>query len=92
MYLEGLHHLAHHHYEQGDYERAIRLSQRALAEDWCAEALQRVLMACYVAQGQRHLAVRQYQTYVATLQADFGLAPSADLQAFYRQLVATTAR
>jgi hypothetical protein len=69
---------------------ALRLSQRALAQDGCDEALHRIVMACYVAQGLRHLAVRQYQTYVATLQAEFELSPSDELQTFYRHVVAAT--
>jgi hypothetical protein len=49
-----------------------------------------MLMACYMGQGLRHLAVRQFQICVNALKTELGLAPSEDLEAFYRRTVAAT--
>jgi DNA-binding SARP family transcriptional activator len=88
MYLEALHRLARHHYERGESPPAILLCQRALAEESCDEEAHQLLMACYVAQGLRHLAVRQYQICANVLKTELGLAPSEELEAFYRRAVA----
>lgn len=87
MYLEALHRLARHHYERGEHPSAILLCQRALAEESCDEESHQMLMACYLAQGLRHLAVRQYQICASTLKAELGLAPSEELESFYRRSV-----
>jgi DNA-binding SARP family transcriptional activator len=87
MYLGALHRLARHYHERGDHSATIRVCQRALAQEDCDEESHRLLLACYGAQGLRHLAVRQYQLYVHTLQTELGLSPSAEMVAFYRQIV-----
>lgn len=88
MYLEALHWLARYHQERGEHPAAILLCQRALAEESCDEEAHQGLMASYVAQGLRHLAVRQYQICASTLKAELGLAPSEELESFYRRVVA----
>jgi DNA-binding SARP family transcriptional activator len=89
VYLEALHRLARHHYERHDCPTAIILCQRALVYESCDEEAHHLLMACYVAQSLRHLAVRQYQICVTALKTELGLTPSDELEAFYRQLAAT---
>jgi DNA-binding SARP family transcriptional activator len=88
MYLEALHQLARHHYERGEHPAAILLCQRALAEESCDEETHQLLIACYVAQGLRHLAVRQYQICANALKTELGLTPSEEFEAFYRRVVA----
>jgi DNA-binding SARP family transcriptional activator len=88
MYLEALHRLARHHVERGEHPAAILLGQRALAEESCDEESHQMLMACYMAQGLRHLAVRQYQICTNALKTELGLNPSEELEAFYRRVVA----
>jgi DNA-binding SARP family transcriptional activator len=88
MYLEALHRLARHHTDRGEYPAAIMLCQRALAEESCDEESHQLLMACYLAQGLRHLAVRQYQICANVLKTELGLAPSEEIEAFYRRAVA----
>jgi DNA-binding SARP family transcriptional activator len=87
MYLGALHRLARHHHERGDHATAIMVCQRALAQEDCDEESHRLLLACYGAQGLRHLAVRQYQLYVNTLKTELGLAPSAEMEAFVHRIV-----
>jgi DNA-binding SARP family transcriptional activator len=87
MYLGALHSLAHSYHDRGDHSAAIMVCQRALAQEDCDEESHRLLLACYGAQGLRHLAVRQYQLYVHTLQSELGLSPSAEMVAYYQQIV-----
>ena len=86
MYLRALHRLAHYYHEHGDHSAAIMICQRALVQEDCDEESHRLLLARYGAQGLRHLAVRQYQLYVHTLQTELGLAPSAEMELFYHQV------
>jgi DNA-binding SARP family transcriptional activator len=88
MYLEALHWLARYHFERNEYPMVTMLCQRALAEEGCDEDSHQLLMASYMAQGLRHLAVRQFQICTNTLKTELGLAPSEDLAAFYRRVVA----
>jgi DNA-binding SARP family transcriptional activator len=89
MHLEALHRLARHHVERGEHSAAILLCQRALAEESCDEEAHQTLMACYMAQGLRHLAVRQFQICANALRIELGLTPSEELEAFYRRVVAS---
>jgi DNA-binding SARP family transcriptional activator len=89
MYLEALHWLARYHHDRGEHPAAILLCQRALAEESCDEEAHQLLMACYLAQGLRHLAVRQYLLCVNALKTELGLVPSDELETFYRRAVAT---
>jgi len=86
MYLEALHRLARYHFERNEHPMVIMLCQRALAEESCDEDSHQLLMASYMAQGLRHLAVRQFQVCTNTLKTELGLAPSEDLMAFYRRV------
>jgi DNA-binding SARP family transcriptional activator len=88
MYLEALHRLVRHHVERGEHPAAILLCQRALVEESCDEESHHMLMACYMAQGLRHLAVRQFQICANALKTELGLTPSEELEAFYRRVVA----
>lgn len=88
LYLEALHHLARYHYDRGEHTTAILLGQRALAHESCDEESHRLLMACYMAQGLRHLAVRQFQLCASALKTELGVSPSDELESFYRRVVA----
>ena len=64
--------------ERQEYSAAIVLCQKELSLDRCDEDAHRHLMRCYDAQGQRHLALRQFRACVEALRADFNLAPSPE--------------
>jgi len=64
--------------ERHEYSAAIVLCQKALTLDRCDEDAHRRLMQCYEAQGQRHLALRQFRACAEALRADFDLAPSEE--------------
>ncbi len=90
MYLEALHRLARYYYENDDHPGAIMFCRRALACDSCDEEAHLMLMQCYMAQNLRHLAVRQYQICIRSLEHELGLLPSDKLETFYRQAVAAS--
>ncbi len=83
MYLDIADRLSEYYVQQGEYTAAVALCQKVLARDNCYEEAHRRLMRCYLAQGQRHLAVRQYQTCAEALKEELDLTPSEDTVALY---------
>jgi DNA-binding SARP family transcriptional activator len=74
--------------EKGQYAAAAPLCQKILSKDRTYETAHRQLMQCYLAQGLRHLAVRQYQTCVRTLREELAIQPSNETAALYKQALA----
>jgi DNA-binding SARP family transcriptional activator len=70
--------LASGYIERQEYSAAIALCQKELSLDRCDEDAHRRLMRCYDAQGQRHLALRQFQACAEALRAEFNLAPGPE--------------
>jgi DNA-binding SARP family transcriptional activator len=89
MYLDIANCLSGYYVQQGEYTPAIALCQKVLAQDNCHEETHRRLMQCYLAQGQRHLAVRQYQTCVEALKEELDLTPSKETVALYQRIIIT---
>ncbi len=88
MYLELLGQLSVYHFEQKQYYAAIILCQKTLAKDNCAEQAYRCLIECYLAQGQRQLAAREYLNCVQVLKKELNLPPSEETRALYQQILA----
>lgn len=78
MYLRTVDRLAGYYLERGETIAASAISQKALARDPYNESAHRRLMHCYMALGQRHLAVRQFQTCVRLLAEELNLEPSRE--------------
>jgi DNA-binding SARP family transcriptional activator len=89
MYLDIADRLSEYYVQQGEHTAAVALCQKILARDNCYEGAHRRLMRCYLAQGQRHLAVRQYQTCVEALRAELDLTSSEETVALYRHITST---
>lgn len=87
-YLDIADRLAEYYVQLGEWPAAIALCHRILDRDHCYERAHRRLMRCYAAQGQRHLAIRQYQVCVDALEAELDVAPLPETVELYRQLVA----
>jgi DNA-binding SARP family transcriptional activator len=85
-YLSIADRLSAHYAQQGEYTPAMALCQKVLVKDNCCEKAHRRLMQCYLAQGQRHLAVRQYQACVEVLKEEFDLQPSEETVALYHHI------
>lgn len=86
LYLQIADRLSDYYQDQGQFGAAVTLCQKALRQDDCHEAAHQHLMACYLALGQRHLALRQYRLCVQKLQAELDLPPSSETQALYQQI------
>lgn len=86
-YLEIADQLSRYYVQRSEYTAAIALCQKILMRDKCEERTHRRLIQCYMALGQRHLAVRQYQTCVEVLKVELDLEPSAETITLYRQIL-----
>lgn len=87
LYLEIADKLSHYYFEQQQYTAAVSQCQRILLVDNCYEPAHRLLIECYLSQGQRHMAVRQYQACVQALKETLGLSPSEKTRLVYRKLI-----
>ena len=86
IYLELVDQLSETYLQQGKYPETIALCQKMLAQDNCHEEAHRRLMRCYQIQGQRHLAVRQYQLCVQALRIELDVSPLPETQKLYEQI------
>jgi DNA-binding SARP family transcriptional activator len=85
-YLNLLARLADFHFSQADYAHTIALAQRLLTVDPCREDAHRLIMRCYLRQGQRAQALRQFQLCAQVLRSEFDAAPEPATAALYEQI------
>jgi DNA-binding SARP family transcriptional activator len=85
-YLTLLARLSDHYYAQENYAACLECALRMLASDPCREDAYRVAMRCYVRQGERTQALRQYGVCERVLQAEFGATPEPATVALYDQI------
>jgi DNA-binding SARP family transcriptional activator len=85
-YLDILDRLSQIHFDQGQYANCITLCQLALRRDACREDIHCLLMRCYSRQGQRHLALRQYQICVEALRTELEVDPTSETTQLYEQI------
>jgi DNA-binding SARP family transcriptional activator len=71
----------------GAYEESLAYGQQILSYDPLREEIHRDMIRLYLESGQRALAVRQYERCRETLAAELGIAPMAETQALYAQIV-----
>ncbi len=86
-YLEALDRSSQISYTRKQYSASIELCQRLLIADDCREDAHCRLMRCYVQQGQYHLAIRQYQTCVETLERELGVDPAPSTRELYERIL-----
>jgi DNA-binding SARP family transcriptional activator len=90
IYMQIANSLSRHYVQQGGHTAAIALCRKILALDSCCEEAHRRLIRCYLAQGQRHLAIRQYQACAQVLREELDLAPCEQTMALYRHIPSGT--
>jgi DNA-binding SARP family transcriptional activator len=90
LYLKSLIYLLQFHGFRGAYEKAIAYGQQVLALDPLREEIHRELIRLYWKNGQRALAVRQYETCRSILAKELRIAPLEDTQRLYTQIVKRT--
>jgi two-component SAPR family response regulator len=86
IYMQIANCLGKYYVQQGGHTAAIALCRKILALDNCCEEAHRRLMQCYLAQGQRHLAVRQYQACAQALKDELDLTPCERTMALYERI------
>jgi DNA-binding SARP family transcriptional activator len=87
LYLSSLERLMAYHQQQGTYAESLSCGQLILQTDPLREDIHRALMRLYSGQGQRALAVRQYEVCRNLLAAELGIVPLAETQTLYAQIV-----
>ena len=85
-YLDTLDHLSQIYFNQERYAACITICQLILSRDRCREDAHCLLMRCYSRQGQYHLALRQYQTCVASLRAELDVDSASETTKLYEQI------
>jgi DNA-binding SARP family transcriptional activator len=86
-HLDILDRLSQHYFDQGQLGTAISFCQKILAEDNCREDAHRRLMQCYMYQGQRHLALRQYHLCVEALKRELDAPPMPATLELHQQIL-----
>jgi DNA-binding SARP family transcriptional activator len=86
LYLSTAERLSNLYYHDNQYAAVAYICKKVLSKDTCYEAAHRRLMQCYIAQGQRHLAVRQYQICIQSLKEELNMSPSKETVALYSQI------
>src|SRR2546427_3954930 len=79
--------LAAHARDAREYTRAISLLTPLLAQDPADEQVHRELMHLYALEGRRHEALRQYQTCVDALAAEFAVPPDPETTLLYTRIM-----
>jgi len=74
-YLDTLDRLSQIYFTQEHYAACITVCQLILISDRCREDAHCLLMRCYSRQGQRHLAIRQFQACLGALREELDVEP-----------------
>ncbi len=88
IYLESVDRLTQYYLKRGEYTTVVTLCKRVLTRDNCDETMHKRLMESYFAQGQRNLAVRQYQNCLRALKEELDLPPSEEIVELYQRIIA----
>lgn len=88
MYLEARRQLAQIAWNAEDWNESADHWRQMLRLDNCLEEAHYGLIRCYVRQGKRGMALRQYQACQDILQEELGVQPGQALQNLYQRLTA----
>jgi LuxR family transcriptional regulator, maltose regulon positive regulatory protein len=91
-YLDAHRHLAQIAWRAGEIDESATYWQQLLAVDMGQEDAHYGLMRCYLRQGKRSLALRQYQRCRESLLQELGVEPGPNIQQFYQHLVESPRR
>lgn len=86
LLASALERLLRFHSRQEEFDRAIAYGRRFVALDPLHETAHRALIELYARNDQHAAALRQYQVYRETLDAELGIEPSAEIAALYHQI------
>lgn len=86
-YMDAHHQLAMIAWRREDWDDSLLHWQRLLSLDICDETAHYGIMRCYLQQGKRELALRQFQSCSQILKEELSTTPKASLQKLYRSIV-----
>jgi DNA-binding SARP family transcriptional activator len=85
-YLDTLDRLSQMYFDQERFAPCIMVCQQLVTHDSCREDAHCRLMRCYSRQGQRYLALRQYQVCAEALRAELDVEPDTATTQLYEQI------
>ena len=86
QYLGALSELAHWCMDEGSYDQALELCEKALQKDNYYEEIYRLMMKCYSLLGQPARVSQVYQRCAMVLGEELGVEPAAETVALYQEL------
>jgi DNA-binding SARP family transcriptional activator len=87
LYLSAATRLTEYHFQKKDFSSAISIAQRVLQKDPCEENAHQILMRCFHSQGQRQLAIRQYEICCQVLRDELDVEPSSRTRQFFSEIL-----
>jgi ATP/maltotriose-dependent transcriptional regulator MalT/DNA-binding SARP family transcriptional activator len=87
-FVDAHHQLALIAWRREDWEGSLLHWQRLLLIDSCYEVAHYNIMRCYLQQGKRELALRQFQRCSLNLQEELHIAPGTLVQELYQSILA----
>ena len=88
VYLSSLVHLMHYYKRHAAYEKSLACGQQILHHDPLREEIHPEVMLLHLENGQRAMALRQYETCRRTLAEELNIPPMEETQALYAQIMA----
>jgi len=85
-YAESLSTLSEHYLAEHDIKKLIHTGRRLIDHDHLCEEGHRALMGGYTLAHQKSLALKQYERYRETIQAEFNSNPEPKIQELYERL------
>lgn len=86
QYLRLLAELSDYYCTAQDYTNCLMYAQRLLTSDPCREDAHRLVMRCYMRQGQRAQALHQYRVCENILRTEFDVVPEAATLELYQEI------
>ncbi|MEO9028673.1 MAG: tetratricopeptide repeat protein [Ktedonobacteraceae bacterium] len=86
-YMDAHHQLAFIAWRREDWDNSLHHWQHLLVMDACHETAHYGIMRCYLQQGKRELALRQFQSCSQILREELQTTPKASLQKLYRSII-----
>jgi DNA-binding SARP family transcriptional activator len=87
LYLNALSYLMHYEKYHGCYEKGLVYGRQILKMDPLREEIHRDMIRLYLANGQRAMAVRQYETCSEILRHQLKIEPMEETKRLYTQIV-----
>jgi DNA-binding SARP family transcriptional activator len=89
LFLNSLARLLHYYMEQSAYQDALACGERILAHDPLREEIYRDMMRLHWMNGNRALAVRQYERCREVLAAELSICPMEETEALINRILST---